>query len=415
MKETVYISSENVMYQLANLRQITFEVTDACNLNCRYCAYGEFYNDYAPRENKMMPLSVAYILIDYLAALWSSPQNMSADRNVYVSFYGGEPLLNMTFIESVVSYIKNRQYPHRSFTFTVTTNALLLHRCLDYLVKHDFKLHVSLDGNEYNTSYRVDKAGNEVFKKITENMDFAQKKYPEYFEKKVSFTAVLHNRNSVGDIYDFFKKRYYKIPAIAQLNTMGIRPDKLELFRKTYRNSYESLHEAENYEAIEDDMFIKSGTYRSLTTFLHQYSDCVYRDYTDLLFGKPEKTIPTGTCLPFGKKMFVTVNGKILPCERIGHQFELGSVSDSGVNLDMQAIADRYNAYFSGLNRQCEKCYNAKTCIQCVFNLNELDDNPVCHGFMDKQAFDAYKSRQMDFLRQNPEAYYRIMEEVIVE
>ena len=313
------------MCQLSNLRQITFEVTDACNLNCRYCAYGEFYNDYAPRENKMMPLSVAYTLIDYLAALWSSSQNMSANRNVYISFYGGEPLLNMTFIESVVSYIKNRQYPHRSFIFTITTNALLLHRYLDYLVEHDFNLHVSLDGNEYNTSYRVDKAGNEVFKKITENVDFVQKKYPEYFEKKVSFAAVLHNRNSVGDIYDFFKKRYHKIPTIAQLNNMGIRPDKLELFRTTYRNSYESLHEAENYEVIEDDMFIKSGTYRNLTTFLHQYSDCVYRDYTNLLLGKPKKTIPTGTCLPFGKKMFVTVNGKILPCERIGHQFELGN------------------------------------------------------------------------------------------
>ena len=47
-----YISSEDIRYQLANLRQITFEVTDACNLKCKYCGYGYFYYDHHKRENK---------------------------------------------------------------------------------------------------------------------------------------------------------------------------------------------------------------------------------------------------------------------------------------------------------------------------------------------------------------------------
>jgi len=41
-----FIAKKNILYQLANLRQITFEVIDACNLKCKYCGYGEFYNDY---------------------------------------------------------------------------------------------------------------------------------------------------------------------------------------------------------------------------------------------------------------------------------------------------------------------------------------------------------------------------------
>ncbi|GHT49143.1 hypothetical protein AGMMS49982_01940 [Bacteroidia bacterium] len=45
-----YLTEENIIYQLANLRQITFEVTDACNLKCTYCGYGEFYNDHDKRE-----------------------------------------------------------------------------------------------------------------------------------------------------------------------------------------------------------------------------------------------------------------------------------------------------------------------------------------------------------------------------
>lgn len=49
MKEK-YITVDDIKYQLANLRQLTFEVTDVCNLCCKYCAYGEFYNDYDKRE-----------------------------------------------------------------------------------------------------------------------------------------------------------------------------------------------------------------------------------------------------------------------------------------------------------------------------------------------------------------------------
>jgi uncharacterized protein len=410
-----YITAETVRYQLSNLKQLTFEVTDACNLNCKYCAYGDFYNDYDNRESRKMSLPDALKLIDYLADMWKSEFNASANRNVYISFYGGEPLLNMPFVKSVVDYVEKLHCPHRSFTFSMTTNALLLSRYTDYLVSHDFNLLISLDGNEYNTSYRVNKSDEPAYPSIIKNIDATREKYPEYFTKKVNFNAVLHNRNSVGEIYEFFKTRYNKIPSIGELNNTGIRPDMVEQFRKTYRNRQESLRQSENYEAIEQDMFLESGTYQSVTTFLHRYSGHVYYDYTELLFGQKKKTIPTGTCLPFGKRMFVTANGKIMPCEKIGHQFALGKISDVGVEIDYQTIADMYNACFAKLERQCSQCYQYNSCLQCIFNLNILDDRPVCYGFMDKKAFMQYRDRQMDFLRRHPEDYYRIMEEVIVE
>jgi uncharacterized protein len=410
-----YISADDVKYQLANLRQLTFEITDACNLRCKYCAYGEFYNDYDFRSGKQMSLPAALKLIDYLVELWESGQNASANRNVYISFYGGEPLLNMPFIESVVSYVENLHCRHRSFTFSMTTNALLLNRYMDYLAAHDFSLLISLDGNEHNTSYRVDHSDRPAFHRIIKNVDALREKYADYFMQKVNFNAVLHNRNSIGEIYDFFKKRYGKIPSIGELNNMGINPDKVALFQKTYRNSAESLRQSENYEAIEEDMFMKSGTYQSLTTFLHRYSGYVYHNYVDLLLGQPEKTIPTGTCLPFSRRMFVTVNGKIMPCERIGQQYALGEVSELSVEFDLQAITDKYNAYYAKLDGQCGECRNANACIQCIFNLHNQEDCPVCHGFMNDQAFIAYQAKQMEFLRKHPEAYYRIMEEVTVE
>lgn len=48
------LTINNVKYLLANLKQLTFEVTDSCNLRCKYCGYGELYDDYDKRENKML-------------------------------------------------------------------------------------------------------------------------------------------------------------------------------------------------------------------------------------------------------------------------------------------------------------------------------------------------------------------------
>jgi len=156
----------------------------------------------------------------------------------------------------------------RHFTFSMTTNALLLHKYMDFLVEHNFNLLISLDGNKENTSYRINPKGKPAFDKIVSNVNLLRGKYPDYFEKRVNFNAVLHNRNSIESIYRFFKENYNKIPSIGELNNMGIRTEMQETFMKTYRNSEESLHQSKHYEAIEKDMFIKSENYRSLTTYL---------------------------------------------------------------------------------------------------------------------------------------------------
>ena len=410
-----FLNKSNISYQLSNLRQIVFEVTDACNLKCKYCAYGEFYEDYDKRENKNLPIEDAIALLDYLIQFWQSDQNVSFNKNVYISFYGGEPLLNMNFIKQVIQYLEDNPCTARHFVYNMTTNAILLDRYMDYLVEKNFTLLISLDGNAQNTAYRVDTLGNPSFEKIVRNVDMLRDTYPDYFINKVNFAAVLHNKNSVETIHRFFKDKYQKIASIGELNNMGIRPDKQKEFMQTYRNASESLRQSEHYEEIEKERFVQSPNFQTLCAFLHQYSGFVYRNYNELLFEKHKKSNwITGTCLPFNRKMFVTVNGKILPCERIGHQFALGTVDKNGVHLDSEEVVQRYSYYFAKLENQCKSCYNTKACIQCIFNLPDLEKEPVCNGFMDKNDFDQYRERILSFLRNHPEDYYRIMEEVIV-
>jgi uncharacterized protein len=410
-----YLKKENIIFQLANLKQLTFEVTDTCNLKCKYCAYGEFYNDYDKREENYLSVNRAIKIINYLNEYWNSSKNISFKQNTYIGFYGGEPLLNMPFIRQIVDYIENLKTP-QSFTFAITTNAILLHKFMDFLADKKFNLLISLDGNEFNTSYRVDHANKPVFKKIMQNVALLREKYPDYFEQNVNFNAVLHNRNSVGEIYTFFKENFNKIPSIGELNESGIKPEKQDIFMHAYRNVMESLHQAENYKQIEKEMFIKSASYQTVSTYLMQYSGFVFDNYNELLFGTDNiKRIPTGTCIPFAKKMFVTVNGKILPCERIGHQYAAGYVDDKEVSIDFEGIVNRYNAYYKKLENQCSRCYNQKACVQCVFYLKNLDEKPVCEGFMNEQLFKQYEKQQLDFLSENPEDYFKIMKEVLAD
>ena len=118
--------------------------------------------------------------------------------------------------------------------------------------------------------------------------------------------------------------------------------------------------------------------------------------------------------MPFTKKMFVTVNGKILPCERIGHQFALGKLTETGIELDPEWIADTYNDYYMKLASMCSKCRNNKACIQCMFNMQGLNAQPVCYGYMNEENFKKYVNLQMQFLEKHPEAYQEIMEKVIM-
>lgn len=285
-----YLTAGQIKSALANTPQITFEVTDACNLRCEYCAYGKLYADYDKREDKMLSVEAAKRFIDYMAALWASPENRSIYNNVYIGFYGGEPLLNMPFIKEIVGYLKLGGHA-KHFSYNMTTNAMLLDRCMDFFIENDFSLLISLDGNAENDSYRIKTDGKPSFEQVTANIDKLRTNYPDYFAKKVNFNAVLHNRNSVNSIRGFVKERYGKMPRIGDINDTGIRDDMKEEFMRMYRNSYESLLQNENYDEIEKEMFLSSPTYHSATVFLMQNSPFKYENYNELLYGKNENEV----------------------------------------------------------------------------------------------------------------------------
>lgn len=164
-------------------------------------------------------------------------------------------------------------------------------------------------------------------------------------------------------------------------------------------------------------MFMSEPRTYDLLLYLHQYSGNVFKNYNCLFIDENKASyIPTGTCVPFGKKMFVTVNGKILQCERIDHKYVLGQINEDQVTLDISTIVDRFNGYLDKLQKQCNVCYRKKSCIQCIYYIPDIDaERPICQGFMNKTLFEKFSAYCLGHLAKHPYLFKRLMEEVLVE
>lgn len=411
--EYAYLSADKIRDNIQNLSQLTFEVTDACNLQCKYCGYGELYNGYDQRENKKLSSKVAFRILNYLYEQWQ--MSTSYYKNTYISFYGGEPLLNMNFIYEVVDWISNHKLIQCNFIFSMTTNGILLDKHIDYLVKYNFSILISLDGDEINNSYRIDHAGNPSFNQVYKNIKYIQNKYPDFFNRNVNFNAVLHNLNSYQDIITFFQNNFHKVPSISELSISGLREENKIKYLEMRNDKWKSFNQVINKEKFRELLFMDSPKINILCTYLFAHSDNVFYSYRDLLINLPKrKWYPTGTCLPFGKRMFVTVNGKILPCERIKQQYSLGYANEEEIEIDINKIADTYNNYYNKYIPQCSKCHNNNTCKQCIFQNPDLEGKAKCDAFMSKKDFEQYEEEQYRYLVDYPFLYKKLMTEVII-
>ena len=111
-------------------------------------------------------------------------------------------MLNFSFITQVVEYIEATW--KWNVVFSMTTNAYLLDKYMDYLQSKDFQLLISIDGDIECNKFRLTKSGRESFPKVYSNIKKLKDKYPQYFKRRVNFNAVFNRNSSYDKIYDFY-------------------------------------------------------------------------------------------------------------------------------------------------------------------------------------------------------------------
>jgi uncharacterized protein len=137
-------------------------LTTECNLQCRYC-FGETMDDF---DEDFGDFELDYSLpkkADYNFAILN--EFCRKDPDCVVTFYGGEPLLNMEGLRQVMDTVKAKH-------FMMQTNGLLLDRLPSEYVNRFHTLLVSIDGEEALTDYY---RGKGTFRKVIDNLKLITK------------------------------------------------------------------------------------------------------------------------------------------------------------------------------------------------------------------------------------------------
>jgi uncharacterized protein len=228
-------------------KEVIFEVTNFCNMACRYCIQGDLYRIHQKDQKGNIDLDKAKRLLKYLRRYWS--RSLSPER-IGIKFYGGEPLMNFEAVKEIAEYTKTFTGFSERFYYYITTNGLLLDRYLDYLVSNNFYVSISLDGAANNNSHRVLCNGISSFEKISANIELIRDNHPSYFENNVSFQSVLHNLNSITDIHNYFQEKFKKRPFMTEMTRVGVNKVSKREFEKIYTSAYHNLYHGKDYPLL---------------------------------------------------------------------------------------------------------------------------------------------------------------------
>ncbi|HOR01473.1 MAG TPA: 4Fe-4S cluster-binding domain-containing protein, partial [Anaerolineae bacterium] len=121
------------------LVNLTLNVAHRCNLSCVYCFAGQGpYGGEASLMNKPTAQRAIDVFLD----------QPSVAAKPSITFFGGEPLLNVPVIEFAIAYATREAAKRgKQISFTITTNGTLLsRRIVDLLKQHHVSIMVSIDG-----------------------------------------------------------------------------------------------------------------------------------------------------------------------------------------------------------------------------------------------------------------------------
>lgn len=370
------IDVEDIEYSIASVPVITFELTQKCNLGCKYCVYGDLYETEKDCVGNELSFDVAKSVIDFCLNKGMRNQLSGLKRTITIGFYGGEPLLRFDLVQQIISYTKSRESEFLTFTYNMTTNAVLLDKYMDYIVEQDISLLISLDGDKKASSYRTLKSGRQSYDRVYSNIRELKKRHFDFYVKNVSFNAVLHDQNELSSLLHFYHHKLNKVPMISTLATSFVKKNAFGTFNHMYRGLNSEALCLHNIPI--DDYLKLNPSLITLSRFYEAYSGYFYKTFKELVNDyEYVNYVPGGACIPFTSKLFVSADGKVHPCERVGYKYSLGYVNDKNeFILNLKEVVERYNSYYDILRPKCTLCYRIQSCPKC-FLQHDINCAPV--------------------------------------
>lgn len=350
------VDADSLRTALTGLKQVIFEVTQQCPLQCRYCAYesGEYLYNRIGGSRKTLELETAKAVIDHVWQLIKE-----RDKKVLtIGFYGGEPLLEYETMKKIVAYSKS-VFDGWDLTFTITTNAVLLNdTIIRYLIEENFSTFISLDGPEENhDAKRVFPEGAGSYGIVVKKLKRIKDSDPDYYNNRVTFSAVYSKDLPFEETFRFFNEHSLvkDIPLIfgyvneADTTYYTNNPyDPIE-----YRRSLNNMREPVKKKKVENKELsaIESRIFQNQNRLLQMLDR---NQYTSLM----------GACF-FDSRLFVDADGGFHICEKMNDKFRFGSAEDG---FDYEKMARIANDYIALLKKNCTQCEVNYLCQRCYIH-----------------------------------------------
>ena len=336
---------------------LTLQVTQKCNLRCKYCIYSENLNvQQRSHSNNVMSFETAKKALDFFRC------HITDTGNAAIGFYGGEPLLAFPLIKKSVQYAEDI-FEGREIIFSITTNGTLLtDEIIAFLIQHK----LSIDGPEnIQNQNRIFPNGSGSYEVVLHNLKKYYELDPSHLDG-VALSMVVGSKTDYVSLLPLFD--------VPELKNVEL------LFSYVEENSEVLPPSSEYITQYNSDFFLalinyfRKGDQSALNPFMKtsvkDYAQNKGKVVTNLL---SPMAAPAGPCVPGKARLFVNCFGDFYPCEKVNENehMRIGSL-ESG--LDYEKICSLLNVSSISASR-CKECWAFSLCQVCAKGFDERNKN----------------------------------------
>lgn len=361
----------------SNINHLILEVSELCNLQCKYCIYNETHPKFRDFSAKNMTWDIAKKAIQYTLE--------RAKNFLILGFYGGEPLVNFDLMKKSIEYALNNKKQSCELIIACTSNCTLLDESIaQYLSSlENLKFVCSMDGPaSIHNKNRVNIQGNPTFEDTLQGL---KRLVDAYKKAQKTLDLTIHSVicppitiDYMDEMYEFFRSLEW-LPKNTKYTTSYVDAGGQESFTNN-----DGLTTKEVYE--KGIKYSDPLKFWALTKLLEESTNeyayslikrNLYEIHNRLELTQPRKTTNrNGCCIVGHNRLFVSATGDYKICEKIGNSPSIGDIYD-GINYET------INKIYCGQYDQqsinfCKNCWAVHLCTICyayIFNELGIDMN----------------------------------------
>jgi uncharacterized protein len=343
--------SEESKKKSNNRFSIELTTTQACNFKCEYC----FENDCTVPDDNLVTKNIDFI-INSLNNLFNDRWYCGTFDKTDLTFWGGEPTLNMKFINKIVDEFES----NKNVGFYIYTNGSMMNELLPTLIrlKDDkvgnipkFRLQISYDGNPIHDLRRKTKGNKETSEQTINAMEMLHNEGIEFSLKStIPHKDFIHLPEVWNDLCSLNLK--YNV-------NYGVTTDYHNIEIKKYWSELES--------SLVEIATLEYKFYKKNKKFLSN------------IFSTEKKFCSAGRNM-----LAMDIDGNLYPCHGacysdLSHNLLSGNIFNDRLE---DVIKSKYELFYD-FKKKVDKCENcvSMTCLRC--NVKKYEDSSK-ESFLDK-------------------------------